>query len=133
VWWCIPDITHVGQTKVKLAQVTWGVLLGLPVRLLVFPTKFALIHFPNLRDEAVVYLLRLETAFEVHRSNLLGLKNTAQYVCAHPILECCEEPVGRKVAAAAFFADFVMKLHWVAFEVSWGFFPRSIVAPASRQ
>jgi len=126
-------ITDVGQTKVELAQVTWGVLLGLPVCLLVSLTKFALIHFPNLRDEPVVYLLRLETAFEVHGGDLLGLESTAQYVFAHPILECCEKPVSGKVAAAAFFADFVMELHWVVFEVSWVFFSRSIIAAASRE
>jgi hypothetical protein len=127
----IPDITHVGQSKVKLAKVTRGILLGLPVRLLVFLAKFALVHIPNLCDKTVVYLPRFKTAFEVYRGDLLGLENTAQYVLAHPISKYYEEPVGGKVAAATCFADFVMELHWVAFEVGWGLFPRSIVATTS--
>src|SRR5260370_29552494 len=42
-WWYAPDITSLGQTKVEFPQVTWGILLGLPVRHLVLLTKSTLV------------------------------------------------------------------------------------------
>jgi len=116
----------------KLAEVTWGVLLGLPVCLLIFLTNSTFVIVPNLRDEPVVHLPRLETTSKVHRSDLLGCKDAAQYIYGHPILEYYKDPVCGEVAIPALPAYFIMEPDWVTFKVSGGLFARSIVTAAVR-
>ena len=109
---------------------TWSIFLGLPVCLLVLFTKPTFVVIPNLRDEPVVHLPRLETTSKVHHNDLLGCKGAIQYTLSHPILENYEGPFCGKVAVPTLPAYFIMELDWVMFEVSSRFFARSIVTTA---
>jgi len=109
---------------------TWGVLFGLPVRLLVFLTETALIIVSNLRDESIVDLLSLETTSEVHRSDLLGFEDAREYIFVHPIPECYKNPVGGKVVAPTFLAHLAVELDWVKLEIGCRLMARSIITAA---
>ena len=116
----------------ELAQVTWGVLFGLPVRLLIFTAQPTLIPVSIFHDEPIVYLPRLETTRKVHRGDLSWLEGAAQYIFVHTMLEGCKYPICRKVAAPACFADFVMELDWVGFKICRRLSARPIVTAILR-
>ena len=104
----------------KLCAGTWSILLGLPVCHLIFLTQPAFVIVPNLRDEP---LPRLDTTSGVHRSDLLGCKDTTQCIYGHPILEYYKGTVRGKVAVPALPAYFIMEPDWVTFGVSGGILP----------
>src|SRR5260221_11279317 len=94
----------------EFAQVTRGVLFCLPIRHVVRLTKPTLVLVSDLLDEPVVHLLGLETARKVHRNDLVGLEGAMESSYAQPVLECSKNPIGGKILASAFPANFLVEL-----------------------
>ena len=73
----------------KFAEMSWGVLLILPLRFFALLAKPTLVAFAGPRDEPIVRLVGLKTTGEIYLVNLFAFEDTKKGLCGYTVLECC--------------------------------------------
>jgi len=109
----------------------WGVLLMLPPGSFSLSAKATLVAVANLRNEAIVRLMRLKTTREVHLVDLCALEGTEKRLCGHTVLEYRCDPIDCKGSASSPPAGF-FEFEGIGLESCCRLLPRSIVAPFLR-
>ena len=100
----------------------------LPPRSVTLLAKATLVPLANLRNEAIVRLMRLKTTREVHLINLFALKNTVKCLYSYAMLEGRDDPVDGEGAASCPPAR-CFEFEGIGLEWGCRLLPRSIVAP----